>query len=132
MPLPPKLLKREAALRNDPTSEWRHGQVLGEYFTEDLQTHPRRIEHIAEYVRRFPRTPLARCPIAHVSKELSPVAFAQIHREWQAQVDAHPDDSEITRVASYLQACQAFWDIETLDAWITDVRAERVPEFEEE
>lgn len=53
----------EEQLRLHPESERLRETLLFAFLRERLEDDPRRIEHILEYVRRFPRNSLARSPL---------------------------------------------------------------------
>lgn len=95
--LPTEVMQLEKSLEAEPTSEWRHDRLLSAFCTEELEDHPRRINHIVAYIRRFPRTIQARCPFTHVDQIRCPEGFAEIEREWLALRDAHPGDADIIR-----------------------------------
>ncbi len=95
----PEIQALEEELRANPDSEQLRDAVLFEYFTPGLGLYgdARRVQHIVEYIRRFPRTSVARCPFAHVSAVEFPEAFQQVEREWQRLHEQFPADPEIAR-----------------------------------
>ena len=70
-----KLQALEDQLAADLESESLREQILFEYLGPGLAGEPRRIHHAVEYVRRFPRTVVARAPHVHVDQETFPAAF---------------------------------------------------------
>jgi len=92
-----ELLSLEAQLEADPSSEPLREEILFAYFTAESAGHPRRIEHITEYVRRFPRNPVARSPLVSVDPATYPDAFGTVEREWIQHQHDHPNDPQIAR-----------------------------------
>jgi tetratricopeptide (TPR) repeat protein len=92
-----KLQGLEEQLVADPESEDLRQDILFEYLGPGLGNEPRRIHHIVEYVRRFPRTLIARCPHVHVYPSESPAGFAQIEQEWVRHQAENPSDPEIAQ-----------------------------------
>ncbi len=99
-----KLQWLEAQLTADPESEELRQAVLFEYLGPGLHEEPRRIHHIVEYVRRFPRTLIARSPHVHVHPSSSPIGFAQIEEEWLRHRAQHPSDPELAQGHAWLVA----------------------------
>lgn len=87
----------EAQLEREPDSESLRRQLLVEYAGPLLANHPRRAEHIVEYVRRFPRTEAARCALVQVHPETSAAAFRQVEGEWLRHSQERLEDPEIAR-----------------------------------
>jgi tetratricopeptide (TPR) repeat protein len=104
-----KLQGLEDQLAADPESESLREEILFEYLGPGLAGEPRRIQHAVEYVRRFPRTGVARAPYVHVDQETFPDAFAQIEHEWLRLRAEHPDDPELARGHAALVAP---WDLD--------------------
>jgi len=94
--LPAKLLVVEEQLREQPDSEWLHIEAVTA-FMDEQEAHPRRIHHIQQLVRRFPRCAIARSPFAQVDPELSPDGFQLIADEWLTHRQREPSDPDITR-----------------------------------
>lgn len=99
-----KLQGLEAQLTANPESEELRQDILFEYLGPGLRDEPRRIHHIVEYVRRFPRTLIARCPHVHVHPSRSPRGFAQIEAEWLRHRAEHPSDPELAQGHALLVA----------------------------
>jgi uncharacterized protein HemY len=99
-----KLQGLEEQLAADPESEELRQDILFEYLRPGLDREPRRIHHIVEYVRRFPRTLIARCPYVHVYPSESPDGFVQIEQEWLRHQAEHPSDPEIIQGHALLVA----------------------------
>jgi hypothetical protein len=87
----------EEQLDADPTSKTLRQEILSEYMTEELANHPRRIHHIVEYVRRFPRGSFARCAFVHVDAAAFPDGFGTVEQEWLRLQRECPGDPEIAR-----------------------------------
>lgn len=92
-----KLQGLEAQLTANPESEELRQDILFQYLGPGLRDEPRRIHHIVEYVRRFPRTLIARCPHVHLHPSRSPSGFAQIEAEWLRHRAEHPSDPELAQ-----------------------------------
>lgn len=86
----------EEQLAAHPESEELREEILFEYLGPGLAAEPRRIHHILEYVRRFPRTFIARCPHVHVSPAALPDAFAKIEQEWLRLRAENPGDADLS------------------------------------
>jgi tetratricopeptide (TPR) repeat protein len=99
-----KLQGLEEQLAADPESEELRQDILFEYLGPGLGNEARRIHHIVEYVRRFPRTLIARCPHVHVYPSESPAGFAQIEQEWLRRQAESPGDPEIAQGHALLVA----------------------------
>lgn len=87
----------EGRLEDDPDSMENWRELLTALYTPHLVVHPRRVEYIAEFVRRFPRYWIARTPFVSVDVTGAPVGFQQVEREWVKHWDARTGDSEIAR-----------------------------------
>lgn len=94
----------EERLAADPDSEELRQDILFEYLGPGLGNEARRIHHIVEYVRRFPRTLIARRPHVHVYPSESPAGFAQIEQEWLRHRTESPSDPEIAQGHALLVA----------------------------
>lgn len=99
-----KLQALEEQLAAEPESESLRQDILFEYLHAGLAAEPRRIHHIVEYVRRFPRTFIARIPPVHLEPSESPAGFAQIEQEWLRHQAEHPSDPDIARGLALLVA----------------------------
>ena len=99
-----KLQGLEEQLAADPESEDLRQDILFEYLGPGIGNEARRIHHIVEYVRRFPRTLIARCPHVHVYPSDSADGFAQIEQEWLRHRAEHPNDPEIAEGHALLVA----------------------------
>jgi len=112
-----KLEELEARLVADPSLLEVREEILTDHLGRMDGGDPRRIRHIVEYVRRFPRTLIARCPFAHVHQASFPEAFAQVEQEWLRHQAEHPTDPEIARgLASFVAGHQQGRAIEILEA----------------
>jgi len=87
----------EAQLEADPSSELARQEILYAYGASGLVDHPRRLHHVVEYIRRFPRTEIARAPFVSVDAEALPEAFAAVEQVWARLQQEHPADPEIAR-----------------------------------
>ena len=111
-----KLEALEVQLAADPASESLREEILFEYLGPGLAGAPRRIHHAIEYVRRFPRTPIARTPYVHVNQSTFPAAFAQIEQEWLRLRDEHPGDPELAQgLAAFVAPCDRDRAVNVLD-----------------
>jgi len=91
-----KLQSLEEQLAADPESEELRQEILFECLSVE-GGEPRRIHHAVEYVRRFPRTLVARAPFVHVDQATFPDAFARIEAEWLRLRAEHPRDPELAQ-----------------------------------
>jgi tetratricopeptide (TPR) repeat protein len=89
-----KLQGLEEQLAADPESEELREEILYEYLAV-TGGEPRRIHHAVEYIRRFPRTVVARAPFVHVDQAAFPDAFAQVEQEWIRLRAGQPSDPEL-------------------------------------
>lgn len=87
----------EEQIQTDPDSREARNGLLSAYVGAHLLNDARRIHHVAEFVRRFPRTNMARCPLAHVDPVECPEGFALVEGEWLRHRREHPTDPEIAR-----------------------------------
>lgn len=87
----------EEQLLAEPDSQFLREELLSAYVGAHLAHDPRRIAHVVEYVRRFPRTDIARCPFVDVDPVECPDGFAAVEREWMHHRTEHPMDTEIAR-----------------------------------
>jgi hypothetical protein len=111
-----KLKALEVQLAADPGSESLREEILFEYLGPGLAGAPRRIHHAIEYVRRFPRTPIARTPYVHVNQSTFPAAFAQIEQEWLRLREEHPGDPELAQgLAAFVGPCDRDRAVNVLD-----------------
>ncbi|HYQ00466.1 MAG TPA: hypothetical protein VER96_17435 [Polyangiaceae bacterium] len=111
-----KLEALEIQLAADPGSESLLEEILFEYLGPGLAGAPRRIHHAIEYVRRFPRTLIARTPYVHVDQSTFPAAFAQIEQEWLRLREEHPDDPELAQgLAAFVAPCDRDRAVNVLD-----------------
>lgn len=92
-----RLQALEEQLAADPESESLREKILFEYLGPGLTGEPRRIHHAVEYIRRFPRTVVARAPYVHVHQSTFPAAFAQLDDEWRRLRAEHPGDPELAQ-----------------------------------
>ena len=98
-----KLQGLEEQLAADPESEELRQEILYEYLAV-AGGDPRRVHHAVEYIRRFPRTVVARAPFVHVDQATFPDAFARIEQEWLRLRAEHPSDPDLARAHAALVA----------------------------
>src|SRR6187549_43479 len=111
-----KLEALEVQLVADPGSESLREEILFEYLAPGLAGAPRRIHHAIEYVRRFPRTLIARTPYVHVDQATFPAAFAQIEQEWLRLRAERPGDPELAQgLAALIAPCDPARAVNVLD-----------------
>jgi len=111
-----KLKALEVKPAADPGSESLREEILYEYLGPGFAGAPRRVHHAIEYVRRFPRTPIARSPYVHVIQSTFPAAFAQIEQEWLRLRDEHPGDPELAQgLAALVATCDRDRAVNVLD-----------------
>jgi len=91
-----KLQGLEEQLAADPESEELRQEILYECLAV-ADGEPRRIHHALEYIRRFPRTAVARAPFVHVDQATFPEAFARIEQEWSRLRAEQPSDPELAQ-----------------------------------
>jgi hypothetical protein len=87
----------EEQLQDEPGSQEAREGLLLAYVGAHLLNDARRIQHVAEFVRLFPRTSMARCPLAHVDALECPEGFALVEQAWLRHRREHPTDPEIAR-----------------------------------
>ncbi len=85
----------EERVGREPDSEFAHFGLLREYLVPQPGYEGRRIDHIVEFLRRFPRSTYARTPCAEPLPEDPPEACARIGQAWLEQQRAAPNDAEI-------------------------------------
>lgn len=109
-----KISALEEGLQNEPDSRAIREELLSAYVRAGLLNDPRRVQHVAEFVRRFPRTSTAHSPLAHVDSEDCPEGFATVEQEWLRHQHEHPTDLAIAHgVALFIAESEPdrAWDI---------------------
>lgn len=87
----------EEQLKREPGAKPVLEQLLFAYASEKTWNGPRRVEHIVEYVRQYPRDSWARTPLVSFKRENLPEGWRRVEQEWQRHLQGHPFDCQIAR-----------------------------------
>jgi hypothetical protein len=90
-----EVLEKRLEADPDSTSIWE--ELLSALCTGELVGHPRRIDLLVQFVKRFPRHYIARTPWVSVYPEQSPEGFQRVEREWLTHLHDSPSDPAIAR-----------------------------------
>lgn len=85
----------EQRLEAEPESEELRVQILRRCYTPELWSSARRLNHVLEYVRRFPRTSIARSPFVHFDPTQCPGEFQQVEGVWLELRAGLPEDPSL-------------------------------------
>ena len=97
----PDIATLEKRLQSEPESLLLRERLLWSYFEDEaLHGHPRRIDHILWYIRRFPRNFLCRSPVVQIDPAISQEAYRTVESEWARLLANNPGDAEMARGAA--------------------------------